>query len=554
MNITSILKGIENLALELFIWIIFIPKTIYQIIKDPKAIPDYITTELAKEKRFENYMSPVLLYLTVSVILYASLRYVSFINNNSNFTENVKGPEGLLFLFIPLSFVLVTAIFIKDGFRKEVLTRNLYIQCYYFSILMLSLMCWRIVESTTFFTGYHLGDYPSFGALIAAKTKFNVGNIPFLLLAATIIWLLYLEFWLLRKELKIGKLKALGIMVFYLAILIFSSVGYDFLRDTVINENGTAESESAYFYVKEDGSYYIRVNSINTNFYGSLPSGYWLDAYENEGFRIVLKNNSGDPISKENWSYFKNKKESLDGLHINWNMTLIDSIKPKTRVNFTAIEGDSLSFTFRLLDSIKGRNINDIAFDIIDSSNNSIIYDSIGVRNTHWDLKIRDYNKTEGKLFDELVFSGLIKETNNYDLLIKSNYVGLYDLRLNRTRSAILIDDPYAEEPFTDMTNETYSSVYSDQEIEFNQIYQGVFQQSYFYFKAKKGDAIKVFISPLPWDTNTDISFDIFQQGKSVNQATIWGFTDYFYIIYILFFAPIIFLLFRGLIKKSKQP
>ena len=553
MNITSILKGIENIALELFIWLIFIPKTLYKIITSPKSIPDYVTGELEKEKRFENYMSPVLLYLTICVILYASLRYVSYVNQDDNFTENVKGPEGLLFLFIPLSFVLVTGIFYKQGFRKEVLIRNLYIQCYYFSIFMLALICWRIVESTSFILGFHLGQYTTFKAFIFNKTQLNRANIPFYLLTATFVWLLAVEVWLIRKELRVTKLKAFGVIICFIVLIIASTVGYNFLANTIQNTYGKGVAEQGSIYVEKDGVYGLMVYS--DSYYGDESKGLMCRI----DIRIDHDNDTSN--SEENRKYLKSMKESLDGFHLLPSMTLIDSLKPNNRVNFMGVEGDSLYFTLRLLESIKGRNIKDIDFDIIDSSDKSVFYDSINASGSNWDVKQRN---------ETLVLSGLLKETGDYDLLIKSSFRGLYKLRLDTRRLGLGSDNfTIASDLGGLKTNQSYQSVYDGgdrgAELKINQSYQGFFvsnfdfapmdlNRRYFWIEGKKGDHIHVKISPLPWDKNTDISFDIRDPArKSIHVPRVWLILNYSYIIYFILFGPILFLLFRALFTKSKK-
>ena len=116
----------------------------------------------------------------------------------------------------------------------------------------------------------------------------------------------------------------------------------------------------------------------------------------------------------------------------------------------------------------------------------------------------------------------------------------------------MLIDGRYLEDPFMDSTYDTYLTITLPQDIGLNQVFQGRFMDSSFYFDGKKGEAIEVYISPLPWDKNTDVSFDIFQENMSILTPKIWKFSNYLYIIYILLFVPILFLLFRGLMKKSK--
>ena len=98
MNVINIIKGIEQLAVELLLWIIYVPKTIYKIIKNPNWVPGYIKEELEKKERFTGYMSPILLYLAVSVLLYVLLDSGLITTddeaNTQIFREQIQGPLG----------------------------------------------------------------------------------------------------------------------------------------------------------------------------------------------------------------------------------------------------------------------------------------------------------------------------------------------------------------------------------------------------------------------------------------------------------------------------
>ena len=70
MNILNFLEGIEKLVVELLLWIIFVPKTLFKILADPEWVPGYVEKEVAKESdRFNNYISPILLFLAASSVL-----------------------------------------------------------------------------------------------------------------------------------------------------------------------------------------------------------------------------------------------------------------------------------------------------------------------------------------------------------------------------------------------------------------------------------------------------------------------------------------------------
>jgi len=69
-SLIDLLEGFEKLAYKLLLWVILIPKTIGKIILNPGFAPDYIHDELENDKDspFDEYISPMLLYLGVTLL------------------------------------------------------------------------------------------------------------------------------------------------------------------------------------------------------------------------------------------------------------------------------------------------------------------------------------------------------------------------------------------------------------------------------------------------------------------------------------------------------
>ena len=67
--IFNLIEGFEKLAYRILLWFIFIPKTLIRITVNPDWASEYIKGELKQEKSpFDEYMSPVVLLLTVALI------------------------------------------------------------------------------------------------------------------------------------------------------------------------------------------------------------------------------------------------------------------------------------------------------------------------------------------------------------------------------------------------------------------------------------------------------------------------------------------------------
>lgn len=69
-NITDFLNEIEKLAYKILLWLLLLPKTLLKIILDPNWVPGYVKKELGgdSENAFDKYMSPVVLFLVVTLI------------------------------------------------------------------------------------------------------------------------------------------------------------------------------------------------------------------------------------------------------------------------------------------------------------------------------------------------------------------------------------------------------------------------------------------------------------------------------------------------------
>ena len=69
-SLVNILEDFEKLAYKILMWVILVPKTIIKIIVDPGFVRGYVHGELESEsgKQFDEYISPMLLYLGVILI------------------------------------------------------------------------------------------------------------------------------------------------------------------------------------------------------------------------------------------------------------------------------------------------------------------------------------------------------------------------------------------------------------------------------------------------------------------------------------------------------
>jgi hypothetical protein len=52
VNTVNILLGLEKLVVEIFLWLLFIPKTLFQVVSDPSWVQGYVDEESEKEYRW----------------------------------------------------------------------------------------------------------------------------------------------------------------------------------------------------------------------------------------------------------------------------------------------------------------------------------------------------------------------------------------------------------------------------------------------------------------------------------------------------------------------
>jgi len=153
MNIANILAGLEKLVVELLLWILFIPKTLYKVVSDPEWVPGYVDAELDREPdqesdRFDSYLSPIPLFFTCSVVLFvilAELEETASEGLKPNvLLDSLQGNTGILaalgFLSLPLLFSLGVEMVRREVLTRQRIQRSMYIQCFYFSPLILSFL------------------------------------------------------------------------------------------------------------------------------------------------------------------------------------------------------------------------------------------------------------------------------------------------------------------------------------------------------------------------------------------------------------------------------
>lgn len=308
MNIINILEAIEKLAVELLLWIVYVPKTLYKVIADPGWVPGYVEGQLANDKgRFEDYMSPVLLFLVCSVFLFvfqdqmaigrwgpapsggsggesevlgtaaepergvvdeskasaagdtvspaepdtSSTRGGAWEDGANKSLEALQQDQGialaLAFLGLPLLLSIAARIFHPEMLSREEIKRLLYIQCFYCAPLTLAL-----------FSLWLFGAVHNF----RDSSEAYVAILISVLCLVIFLWFGIVEIRLIKRERQWGTFKAIAnLMGTFLFIVVSGGLaGLIFLSGDVVNTGGAGRVETVDVFLPADGQYGIIVS------------------------------------------------------------------------------------------------------------------------------------------------------------------------------------------------------------------------------------------------------------------------------------------------------
>ncbi len=268
MDTFAIIKKLEDLLLQFFLLAIYIPKTIFKILKDPAWVPVYVMQENKNESQYENYTSPIFLYLFTALIPYALfsedrvvIESLSADRAIDNFVSTLEATNTLIRALILISAPLVFSFFIDffgaGSLSRANIKRLLCIQCYYFTVFIF------IIHMSYLFL--YLAEVDGLIALESFQYKFSAISLNIIILL-TALWLLFVQLRFLRNELeghpwKIFLLLALSCALIFIFIdpITFKSgtfelrdfIGY-FISVSILVLYGSAMGIRAYKWTKSN--------------------------------------------------------------------------------------------------------------------------------------------------------------------------------------------------------------------------------------------------------------------------------------------------------------
>ena len=207
----NILKGIAELLVQVLMLVIYTPKTLYKVLKDPEWVPQFILDESSKKEASQEYVTPVFFYILTVMVPYAMVPLEALAtlakNTDGTFSNMVQNPATLIraatFICIPLIFAFFSELFKSTKFSHATLNQSFYIQCYYFAPLVFAVQLRWVFD----INGYSLGE-------------FHLHNFLIPILIITTAWLLLVQINFLIKKFE-GNIKMIIAVLLLSTVLIF---------------------------------------------------------------------------------------------------------------------------------------------------------------------------------------------------------------------------------------------------------------------------------------------------------------------------------------------
>jgi len=137
MDFGKLFQSIEDAVYEVMVWVMLLPKTFFRSMFRPRWTIQYVNEEWEKkpEDRFDEFLSPVLLWLIVAVFPLT----ISTIQQNGSIKsiQDLVGAlhDGLLSqalyaMIIPFTYIAWMEWMGEHPVKKSTLKRSFYIHCY----------------------------------------------------------------------------------------------------------------------------------------------------------------------------------------------------------------------------------------------------------------------------------------------------------------------------------------------------------------------------------------------------------------------------------------
>lgn len=175
MDFGEILKSVEDAVFEVMIWILLLPKTLFRVMIKPKWAMEYVTEEWKKdpeeEERFDEYLSPVLLWLLSAVIpITAAFVFISpDINTAEDFFNALSSRISQVTFYmmvIPFVYIAWMEWLNKEPVKRSTLKISFYRHCYLLApaqiLTFISPVLWMVTPFLIIVTVFIVPAYEAF--------------------------------------------------------------------------------------------------------------------------------------------------------------------------------------------------------------------------------------------------------------------------------------------------------------------------------------------------------------------------------------------------------
>jgi len=133
MDFAKLFKSVEDAIYEVMVWLLLLPKTFIRTITHPMVSMEYINTEWEKkpDDRFDEYLSPVLLWL-LSAVIPITIIFVGTSEASDVMKEFSNRIYQVTFYMMIIPFVYIAWVewLNKEPVKRSTLKISFYRHCY----------------------------------------------------------------------------------------------------------------------------------------------------------------------------------------------------------------------------------------------------------------------------------------------------------------------------------------------------------------------------------------------------------------------------------------
>ncbi|NOH04751.1 MAG: hypothetical protein HND47_23660 [Chloroflexi bacterium] len=137
MDFAKLFKSVEDAVYEVMVWLLLLPKTLIRVAFRPKWAMTYIDKEWEKEPddRFDEYLSPVMLWL-VSAVIPITLFFILVGPDITSADDLLKAFSSSIYqvtfymMLIPFVYIVWVEWLNKDPIKRSKLKISFYRHCY----------------------------------------------------------------------------------------------------------------------------------------------------------------------------------------------------------------------------------------------------------------------------------------------------------------------------------------------------------------------------------------------------------------------------------------